>query len=333
MRIAILGAGLSGLVLAEQLQDCAELVLFDKSHGVGGRMATRRADDFAFDHGAQFFTARSKAFRRFLLPLVETGVIAQWEPRVLTLAAGEKPYKRDWFEPHYVAVPGMTALCKALAEPHVLQLECCVTGITPVEHAGIRKWQLMTSAGPAGEPFDWVLSTLPAPKMQMLFEDHLHTFPFDVQQSLAEVVLSPCFALMLGFAAPLSLSFDAARIKHPVLDWVSVNNSKPGRSASTALVLHSSASWARENTHNEKDWVAEQMLAAFQSVLPATLPAPQLQVLHRWMYASVEQPLEHSSVLQTGVRLGFCGDWCTGSSVEAAFTSAMHLAAQLKTQL
>ena len=41
-------------------------------------MATRRAGDFEFDHGAQFFTARTRAFREFLRPLVEDGVIADW---------------------------------------------------------------------------------------------------------------------------------------------------------------------------------------------------------------------------------------------------------------
>jgi hypothetical protein len=61
-RIAIIGAGISGLTLAQSLKEYADVVVFDKARGVGGRMNTRYADPFYFDHGTQFFTARSKSF-------------------------------------------------------------------------------------------------------------------------------------------------------------------------------------------------------------------------------------------------------------------------------
>nr|MDJ0929273.1 NAD(P)-binding protein [Gammaproteobacteria bacterium] len=57
--IAIIGAGLSGLVLATRLSEHATVTVFDKSPRVSGRMATRRAPPYEFDHGTQFFTARS----------------------------------------------------------------------------------------------------------------------------------------------------------------------------------------------------------------------------------------------------------------------------------
>ncbi|MEF8717273.1 MAG: NAD(P)-binding protein [Candidatus Accumulibacter necessarius] len=41
-----------------------EVSLFDKSRGPGGRMSTRRGDDWQCDHGAQYFTARHPAFPR-----------------------------------------------------------------------------------------------------------------------------------------------------------------------------------------------------------------------------------------------------------------------------
>jgi predicted NAD/FAD-dependent oxidoreductase len=72
-RIAIIGAGLSGLVLARRLGDIAQVTIFEKFRSVGGRMATRYAHDYEFDHGAQFFTARTLEFREFLQPLVDDG--------------------------------------------------------------------------------------------------------------------------------------------------------------------------------------------------------------------------------------------------------------------
>ena len=54
-RVAVIGAGLSGLVAARELRECSEVTVFEKSHGYGG--------DFEFNHGAQYFTARSRAFQ------------------------------------------------------------------------------------------------------------------------------------------------------------------------------------------------------------------------------------------------------------------------------
>ncbi len=62
-KIAIIGAGISGLILAQRLKDHADIVVYEKARGVGGRMSTRYADPFYFDHGTQFFTARTDAFQ------------------------------------------------------------------------------------------------------------------------------------------------------------------------------------------------------------------------------------------------------------------------------
>lgn len=50
----IIGAGLSGLILARRLVESGrEVLVIEKSKSVGGRMATRRDGDATFDHGAQ----------------------------------------------------------------------------------------------------------------------------------------------------------------------------------------------------------------------------------------------------------------------------------------
>ena len=72
--VLILGAGLSGLKAARDLHAADRSVLvLDKGRGVSGRASTRRWDDVPVDHGAQFFTARSEAFR---------AQVADWIARV-----------------------------------------------------------------------------------------------------------------------------------------------------------------------------------------------------------------------------------------------------------
>ena len=88
-RVAVIGAGLSGLVAAGQLRKCSDVEVFEKSRGFGGRMATRYGADFEFDHGAQFFTARSAAFKDFLEPLVAHEIVACWHARFAFARPGE----------------------------------------------------------------------------------------------------------------------------------------------------------------------------------------------------------------------------------------------------
>jgi renalase len=53
--IAIIGAGIAGLTCAQQLQQAGkQVVLIDKSRGLGGRLATRRLAGTHADHGVCF---------------------------------------------------------------------------------------------------------------------------------------------------------------------------------------------------------------------------------------------------------------------------------------
>ena len=88
--IAVVGAGISGLLLARALQARGEnVVVYEKSRGLGGRLATKRVGTAVFDSGAQYFTAKSERF---------AGLVAEWaarstwwSPRMSTRRAVSKP--------------------------------------------------------------------------------------------------------------------------------------------------------------------------------------------------------------------------------------------------
>ena len=64
MKVVIVGAGIAGLVAARELAASGvDVRVVDKGRSVGGRLATRRIGDARLDHGAQFFTVRTPAFR------------------------------------------------------------------------------------------------------------------------------------------------------------------------------------------------------------------------------------------------------------------------------
>ena len=64
-KIAIVGAGMTSLTLSSILRKKFNITIFEKSRGVGGRMSTRRAEPYFFNHGAQYFKINNEKFRVF----------------------------------------------------------------------------------------------------------------------------------------------------------------------------------------------------------------------------------------------------------------------------
>jgi len=328
-RLAIIGAGLAGLTLARRLSNNAKITVFEKSRGVSGRLSTRRLGDFEFDHGAQFFTARSKSFQQFLKPFIDEGVVAEWSPRVTTLSPTAKPFKREWFEPHYVAVPRMNSLCKIIASSLDLQLNTAVTKLEQKDEG----WIVHTEGSTRPETFDWVISTAPVEQTLTLFGKHLSDSLPAEDIALDQACMSPCFTLMLGLKVLPEIHFDAAKVNDSCLEWIMVNSSKPGRTALPTLVIQSTNAWAQEHLEADEQWIVDQMLEDLEKVLPQSLPPVETHALHRWLYARVETPLKPDFLIDHTQQLAACGDWCVHGRVEGAFHSALSLARVLESHL
>lgn len=314
MRIAVIGAGIAALSLVTLLNRSRpdlNVVLFEKSRGVGGRMATRYTETHAFDHGAQFFTARTGSFQDFLAPYLETGLVQPWEPRITNIAPDGSPDRRPWFDAHYVAQPRMTSLCKKLAAGVDVRLGCAVDNIERSQSG----WQL-TAGNLIDETFDWIVSTAPA-------EQTSNLLPVD----FSEVTFDPAFALMLALEeAPI---FDAAVVKHPDIEWLAMSSSKPGRDTLPSLVAHSSGQYAKRRFNDDRHDIEQDLAERVFELTGITAKNRQLQ---RWKYAKVTKPWHSPCFLSPDSQLAACGDWMIGGKVEDAFTSAETLAGKLLAQ-
>ena len=71
--LLIIGTGIAGLAAGRIAQQAGQRVmLIDKGRRVGGRVSTRHADGFLFNHGAQFATSTSADFSNILGCLLYT---------------------------------------------------------------------------------------------------------------------------------------------------------------------------------------------------------------------------------------------------------------------
>lgn len=315
MKIAIIGAGLAGLTFARQLSAVHDVTVFEKARGPGGRMSTRRAPPYAFDHGAQYFTAASDEFRAFLAPLMTEGLVATW-PEAIDLQAGAKVSDK----PKYTAVPGMNAICKSLAVGLNLRLGCEIETL----QRGTNAWRIVAASGETFEGYDWVVSTAPAPQTAALFPAE-----FEGHEALSRVKMQGCFALMLGFDMPLAVEWGALKSGAPPIGWMAINSTKPGRGNAVSLLVQSSNDWAQAHLDADGDQVTADLLHAASALAGTDLSIASHQGLHRWRYAATQTPAGHAFLKDEDLRLAACGDWCLGGKVEAAFLSANALAPTL----
>ena len=310
MRIGIIGAGLAGLSCAHELRRGGfDVTIFEKSRGIGGRIATRRTpEDLRFDHGAQFFTVRSKAFRHFL-----AGAVKRWD------AVGEFDQTRDWF----IGTPDIKSFLRPVAKPLDIWLNTPVTGLS----RDGEKWIIETDET-TYDGFDRVILTAPAPQTQSLtqFSEHL-------QGQLSKVEMSPCWTLMVAFLDPVDRDFDVKKMTQGPIDWLARNSSKWGRKETPdCWVAHASAAWSSEHLELDREQILNKLLPEVYDILGQGEDDLLYFSAHRWRYANVVQPLGEAFISdETGTLFG-AGDWCLGSCVEHAFKSGYELATHIRSQ-
>ena len=319
-RLGIIGAGIAGLTLARAMADCADVRIFEKSRGVGGRMATRRTDTVAFDHGAQYFTVRNERFRAELDMAQAAGVIQPWTGAMVTLPEGDPVEQSRAETTRYVGSPSMNALAKAMALGLDIQAEAHVEAITGTAGA----WFLEIGGRREG-PFDWVVAAAPAPQSALLLPGE-----FMHHAALAHARMNACFTLMIRQTEDAKLPFAAARVNDPIIGWISRNNTKPGRPDEPCLVVNATAEWSDAHLEEPLDDVRQRMLEAVRRYVPISQHESEAAMIHRWRYANVERPAGQLFLLDDVSRLAACGDWCIAGRVEAAFLSGAALGDALK---
>lgn len=317
-RVAVVGAGIAGLSCARALIDAGHQVrVFEKSRGLGGRMATRRTAHGSYDHGAQYFTARNPAFQALVKTWEADGIAAPYAGRVARIRAGAVRLLAP-AEPRFVATPAMNAACRALGADINVQLECQVTAVTPGEYGWRLSWD---EGGESG--FDAVALAIPAVQAVPLCA----AAPDLAAQAGAATYL-PCWTAMVRFAEAPGIAFDAAFVEHPVLGWVMRDASRPGRAAGERWVLQANAAWSQLHLEAAATDIPPQLAAAFQALV-GDAPAPVEMIAHRWRYA-LAAGAGTGCLWDARRRIGACGDWCADGRIEGAWLSGAKLAAEIQ---
>lgn len=329
-RTAIVGAGIAGLTARQVLTAAGmDVDLFDKGRGPGGRTSRRGIDQWHFDHGAQYFTARAPEFIQAVNRWTEEGHTALWEPRIGSLMDGEFLESRGSVQ-RFVGVPGMNQVAKRLLEEGSsssgsTSFETTITTVRP-------GWFLRDTDDVEYGPYEKLIVTTPPAQARALVP----------QESSAQVPLigaeaDPCWALMVALDEPIDTPFDAAFIRDGSIRWIARNNSKPGRPDAESWVFHADPVWSDRNIESTPQEVVDELTAHAGDLLKPWLPEgfpPGIRaVAHRWRYAQPRSfpgnTLPDDFWWSPEENLGLCGDWCCAGRVEGAYLSGLRLARRI----
>lgn len=308
MRIAIVGAGVAGLSCADRLTACGlRVTLFDKGKRPGGRASTLVLDEGSWDFGAQYFTSRSSAFAE---------QVSRW------VASGDATHWPSGGKDAVVGVPTMAAPLAAQACNYDARFNAQIKAIGRVG----TQWHLI-GPGITEGPYDGVIIAVPAEQAATLIGLH----DLNMAKEAATVRSVPCWTLMVGFDERLDGVADVLRPNGPIA-WAARNNSKPGRPASECWVLQAEADWSTRNLERDAAEIASDLLKAFAKVVGTSLPEPTFLKAHRWRFA-LPRGGHGAAMWNATLRLGACGDWCSGPRIEAAWLSGQDLAVQVAATL
>jgi predicted NAD/FAD-dependent oxidoreductase len=323
-RIAIIGAGMSGLTVANQLKDIAKVELFEKSRGVSGRMSTRYAESYQFDHGAQDFTVRNEAFKSFLAPYIDAGILQEWKPKLMLLEKGQIAKERTWSEIHYVPVPKMNELCIAMAKEIDVHLN---TEIVSIEKQN-QHWSLLTKDKQEFGTYEWIINTTPAPQAEKLLPTS-----FAGYNHFKKCKMLGCYTLMLAFNQPWKWEWEAAIVKDSLISWMALNSNKPGRDNRQTLIVQTDNQWSEDHIDAATSDIQHLILNELNSLLSYDFSSSEYLTTHRWRYADTKQATGVDYHLDHDLKLGACGDWFIKGRIESAFLSGYKLANSLKQAL
>lgn len=362
IQIAIIGGGLTGLITAHlleqsftQVDQTIQITVFEKSAGVG-RLATRYkkldmnkaegTQQWQFDFGAQFFTAKSDAFKSYLKPWLDDGLIEPWLAKtaeVSTLDIAHLKPTGQWHidQPRYISSPKMTSFGRDIASQLKHTTIHYKTRVAPLSDLMTQK--LMTSLededGNKLGDYDWVICT--APQGQAL--EMVANTSFEPIEALNQLKMLACYTLMLGWSDKANMPHTLKQAQWDVLDVtdasfalgrVFVEHHKPSRTdILPSVTIHANNEWSEQHVDEDIEQVKQRLLDEAKPLFGwDDSSAPEHIDCHRWRYAATKPQQTNAELVYYDEKKQWIvtGDWCDEGRIESCFKAASRVVDLIK---
>tara|TARA_B100000795_G_scaffold196110_1_gene150226 strand:- start:327 stop:1325 length:999 start_codon:yes stop_codon:yes gene_type:complete len=318
IRVAVVGAGISGLTFSRELGDGFNVTIFEKANRPGGRVTSKVINGADLDYGAQFFTAKTPEFQAMVSEMESKFVVESWQGHFIEFDHKAICSERDWDEthPHYVGTPNMSAISEWMADSLDIDYQ---TTVTYMERKA-NMWHLYEGDSELGQ-FDWVVLTMP-PKQACDLLPTEHAF----HPVLSSIKMRACFALRVVLNEDVDLGFNAALVRNHDISWISKNSTKPKRIGAPSIVVHATNAWADAHLNDDLEQVEKHMLECLYDITGLPVKALASSDVKKWEFANAPKRPGSGFLLDSAGGIAVCGDSLVHGRIESAFTSGKQLA-------
>lgn len=319
--VVIVGAGLSGLLAARQIEASGKsVIVLDKGRSVGGRLATRRIGPGTADTGAQFFTVRSAAFQKLVDGWLDDKLVYLWS---MGWSDGSLAKPNDDGHPRYAVHGGMNALTKHLAKDlNDVRVEIHVTSV------GTRGSQWVIRDRAAHEyTADAVLMTAPVPQSLEIIKAGETKLEADDLAALEKIEYFPCLTGLFWVSDEVNLPNPGAiQRRDAPISWIANNRQKGISQEATIITVQADGVYSQQLWDEDEGRILNALHTDLMVWMPEGYQIIEEQ-LKRWRYSqpSVSHP-EPCLVAKNLPRLVFAGDAFGHARVEGAALSGLAAA-------
>ena len=306
-KIAIIGTGLSAIFSAIHLRKNTDLEinLFDKARGLGGRLATRRAEGGKFDHGAQYFSIERINNLPEIQMLINEGVINNIEDKDI-----------------YFSPDGMTNIAKKLLIDFNIFKEHKLVSIDKENE----NYKLFFENGSTFNS-DYIIMSCPMPQSLEILNKSKIDYDNNLIKDLEDLSYFPCIVVMIKSEIKLS-NLDkhiGTDVDSKYISWIGDNYGKKVSNIENYYTIQCSPEFSYENFENEYDETNEKLKHEMEKIFGSNY---QILSNHKWRYSIPKNFYQgdNSLVINQKDFLGLCGDIFTNGRFDGAITSGLSIA-------
>jgi renalase len=308
-RAGIVGAGIAGASCAGTLAAAGwDVDVFEKAHGAGGRLSSRRTEQGWATLGSPFISARRDPFRSQLRDWVRQGWLAPVRGDVLQGRANLS-WSQVQLQNHYRPTIEPSQLVHHLLGEARLHTLARVAALQPRT--------IILENGQVRGDYDCIICSVPAPQAIPM----LDALPLLLER-LGEVRYRPIWSFLMrweGGPAADVIKFD----DHLLNLAVRQTSGGPGLWA-----VHSSHEFAEAYLEASVEEASTRAASALMGLLGLPWPV-EVEATHLWRHAQPETTIGGFWLGDRENRVALIGDGIAGAGVERAWESGVRLAQAL----
>jgi len=317
----VVGSGISGATIANLLSKKHSVDLYDKANGPGGRSSFKRLNKAkGFDHGVQYISPKSPAFKKFIKELIKKKILKNWSGKHLFLNQ-IKIKKKNHIK--IIGNKGNNDISKYLLK----NINCYFQNELKKIDYKKKKWILTFTSGQK-KNYEKLILTCPFPQLLKLSKR------FIKNPLLNKKIKMDANITVMIVIRKTNKNISSYFFNDKILGWAAKENSKERFKSNQDLwTLQSTYNWANKKINKNKenkDLNSKVLIDNFFKLTGIKKTKILFSLNHGWKYSSNSNPLKIKSYWDPSLNLGVCADWFIGPRLESGWLSAYDLYKKIK---